>query len=107
MIGSTEEEQVGSETNAAEASEEPSAAASPIETVVSVSDNDAAQAKRTAPTLTSPASAFFESILTDDGSIARWLPPSTMLPTLSSAQHSENTRTPNSTHPGISATCRE
>ena len=57
MIGSTEEEQVGSETNAAEASAEPSADASPIETVVSVSDNDAAQAKRTAPTLTSPAVA--------------------------------------------------
>ena len=55
MIGSTEEEQVGSETNAAEASEEPSAAASPIETVASASDNDAAQAKRTAPTMTSPA----------------------------------------------------
>ena len=50
-------QQVGSETNAAEASGEPPAAASPIETVVSVSDNDAAQAKRTAPTLTSLAVA--------------------------------------------------
>ena len=37
--------------------------------------------------------------------VARWQPPSTMSPT--NAQHSANTRTPNSTHPGSLATCRE
>ena len=51
MIGSTEEEQVGSETNAAEPSEE----VSPIETIASASEEDTAQEERTAPTPTSPA----------------------------------------------------
>ena len=51
MIGSTEEEQVGSETNAAEPSEE----MSPIETIASASEEDTAQEERTAPTPTSPA----------------------------------------------------
>ena len=46
MIGSTEEEQVGSETNAAEPSEE----VSPIETIASASEEDTAQEERTAPT---------------------------------------------------------
>ena len=51
MVGSTEEEQAGSETNASELSEEKS----PIETIASASEDDAAQAERTAPTPTSPA----------------------------------------------------
>ena len=51
MIGSTDEEQVGSETNAAEPSEE----MSPIETIASASEEDTAQEERTAPTPTSPA----------------------------------------------------
>ena len=51
MIGSTEEEQVGSETNAAEPSEE----VAPIETIASTSEEDTAQEERTAPTPTSPA----------------------------------------------------
>ena len=46
-----EEEQAGSETNAAEPSEE----VSPIETIASASEEDTAQEERTAPTPTSPA----------------------------------------------------